>query len=105
MTSALHPNRPIGAGAVPCVEEIEAWVDEVRPVLQALRSRGGAPSSGQQEWLAAQLRVAAEALDVLECDTFEAEAAGTPCDELRWVHTRVCAVLDGLGALSGTAAA
>lgn len=78
----------------PTPVEIEAWLDEVRPVLLALQRSGGSPSSGQQRWLAEQAQTAAAAIDALDCDTFAGDLAGSPCLELEWLHTRVCAALD-----------
>ncbi len=80
----------------PCPDDIEAWLAEVGPVLSALRSTGRPSSSGQREWLAEQARIAAEAIDALECQSFETESAGSPCEELHWLHTRVCALLEGI---------
>ena len=86
MTSAPHPHPA----------EIEAWITEVRPVVQVLRRIGRPPSPGQRHWLAEQVQLADDALDLLDCASYEAETAQVPCDELHWLHTQVCALLEGL---------
>lgn len=106
MTPAPHPHRrPEVHPADLTPGAIEAWIHEIRPVLHALRT-SPAPSSsaGRRQWLADQERVAAQVIDLLDCDTAAAETDGTPCEELAWLHTQVCAVIEGLDQVRGPGA-
>ena len=97
-TTALHPTPPAVAG--PSIfagtEEVAAWLDEVTPVVRSLPSPSGPAaraSAGRERWLATQLDLAVDALALLECEALEAEATGSACDELLWLHTQVSALL------------
>jgi hypothetical protein len=108
MTSTLHRHRrssPALLRTVPCLDDIEAWIAEVQPVLDALRDRSGPPSLGQRRWLADQLEAAVEALEALECQALEADDADEPCDAVLWAHTRVSVLLGWVQALAGSSAA
>jgi hypothetical protein len=102
MTSSRHLHRVHEAGVVrscPHPEEIESWLEDVGPVLAALHRRTGPPSSGLRRWLAEQVRLATEAddsVDHLVAAAEEADAAPAAVDDLRWLHTRVCAVTESL---------
>ena len=86
-------------------QEIEAWLDEIRGVLDALRVRQAPPSGGQLIWLSAQTRLASEAIDALDHHFIVAEEAGWPVDDIQWLHTRVCAVAEALTGSSAEPAA
>lgn len=76
------------------VEEIAAWLDEVIPVIAALRDRTAPASEGQRVWMADQAERAEQAITHLDCATFDAEAQDHLCDELHWLHTRATALVE-----------
>lgn len=102
MTSTAAPTtRTLGLAAGPAprhLEEIEAWLGEIAPVLAALRSGRltGPTSEGRRAWLAEQDRVAAAVLAELDHACAEHEAEDRCTDHLAWLHTRVCATREQL---------
>ncbi|MCU1499215.1 MAG: hypothetical protein JWM47_3168 [Acidimicrobiales bacterium] len=95
--SALHhPRSAVPASGVPAlgVDEIEAWLYEVGPVVGALAPLGAGQSVGRRRWLATQVRYGAQALLDLEWQVCEAEAVDAPTHELHWLHTRVAALVE-----------
>lgn len=88
--AAPHPLHPV---------EIDAWVDEVGPVLAALRRRTAPPSEGQRRWMAEQVAVGRSALTVLEAEAFDAEDRQLPLESILWAHTRVSALLEASASL------
>lgn len=78
------------------LDDIEAWLEDVSGVLAALSDRHETASSGQLIWLSGQTRLATEALDALDHVLLVAEEDGSPVDEIQWLHTRVCAVMEAL---------
>lgn len=84
---ATTPHRPHLVFA-----DVEPWLDEVAPVVASLPVHGP-PSAGQALWAAHTQDTALDALAVVECETFAAEAAGEPVDDLHWLHTRIAAVI------------
>lgn len=107
MTSPLHLHRVHEAGVVRShmgPNDVAAWVDEVRPILVALHGRAAAPSAGHRRWLTDQLALAGEAIDALDHELTVAEECGHHTDDLHWLHTRVCALLEGLHRVAAPAA-
>ena len=98
MTSpAATITRTFGLAAGPAplhVDEVEAWLAEIGPVLTALGGRPASPatSEGRRAWRAEQARLAAAVLVDLDHACAEADAEDRCPDHLSWLHTRVCAV-------------
>lgn len=87
------------------IDEIEAWLLEVGPIVRTLAPRSAEASPGRRRWLAAQVRQGAEALVLLEHEVYEAEAIDAPTHELHWLHVRVAALVEAARPRSLAAAA
>ncbi|HEX2577033.1 MAG TPA: hypothetical protein VHK88_11840 [Aquihabitans sp.] len=98
MTSTARHQSPTTVLAVgqpcTCLAEVEAWIDEVGPVLGALAARRSAPSAGQRRWMAEQARIAVEALLLIDAEAFEVEAVDAPCPRLGWLHVQAARALE-----------
>jgi hypothetical protein len=90
---------PAADPALACPEEVEAWLDEVQPVVAALRHRTAPPSNGQHRWMADLIAACDVALDHLQCEADDVAGVDGPCHDLHWLHTRVSALLEAARAL------
>ncbi len=102
--STTTPHRhdhdvPAPDPALACPEEVEAWLDEVSTVVEALRHRAAPPSSGQRRWMTDLVAACDRALDHLQCEADDVAADDGPCHDLNWLHTRVSALLEAARAL------
>lgn len=96
-TAAVSQTRPtvsVAARTPVGIDEIEAWLYEVGPIVRALAPQRAVASVGRRRWLATQVRLGAEALVFLEGELYEAEALDHPAHELHWLHGRVAALVD-----------
>jgi hypothetical protein len=99
MTTAavLHPAplpALVGPSVGPTLDDVEAWLAEVRPTLASLRDVGAPPSPGARRWLADVAAEAGRALAMLDHECLEAHTCGTSADVVEWLHTRTAAVAD-----------
>lgn len=104
-TSHQHDHAvPAPDPALACTEDLEAWLDEVTPVVEALRHRTAPPSSGQRRWMADLAAACDRALDHLQCEADDLTALDGPCHELHWLHTRVTALVEATRAVDASPA-
>jgi len=106
-TPTLHRRStlPVAVRPTCSLDDVEAWMGEVGPVLRSLTSASSGSSLGRQRWLAEVVRHAADALCFLDGECAEAEALGHPGDAVAWAHTRVAALLARAEALLAVPAA
>ena len=101
-TIAALPTTPVAlAVARPALGrcEVEHWLDEVAPVLLALRARVARPSSGQRRWMAEQAVLGTGAEALLCWAVLDGEEAGEPDAEAEWLLGRVSALVELVEAL------
>jgi len=94
-TPTLHRRSTLPVAVQPTcsLDDVEAWMGEVGPVLRSLTSASSGSSLGRQRWLAEVVRHAADALCFLDGECAEAEALGHASDAVAWAQTRVAALL------------
>lgn len=98
MTTAAQHYRPsalpVTSRPTSSLDEVEAWIGEVGPVLRCLPDGSAASSIDRQRWLAHVAHHAVDALCFLDGECTDAEALGLPGDAAEWAHTRVAALLE-----------
>lgn len=96
MTShRLQPNSFDPSDIAPpgrCIHEIAAWLDDIEPVLRAVRRGGGAVSDGCVGWLKGHLASFRSAADWMETYPEDQEELDRTHFEAHWTFTRLQAV-------------
>ena len=103
MTTNPIELRPTGPAPITppelSIEEIAAWLEEIDPILAAVRSDPRPLSAGAQRWVLGQVAVLTQVAHWLDDNTDDLEDPDQPALDALWIGVRVGTVAESMQAI------